>query len=950
MSFTFRKRIKMLPGIYLNIGKNGVSTTIGPRGASINIGKKGAYLNTSIRGTGISNRLKLFSGNGGEQEHIIHEQDLPEIEEGEKELENQDETITSEGLKGLKEHLEECKKERGLILSEILQTQKTLTQLQNDLNEKKKNFLNACKNQAEKLETKIADTTNSILDLEHRLYKKENNTLSKFFTKQETIDNIKAEIESQNSLLNELRTEQENGKKHSDLSLLSDEEFKEIKFLSEIQNQKAELDQAKKDVGEYTAYLNELQTQYDNAKAHIDINSETELADQYAKVANAFHDLKDSNKIWDITSETKSGDLKSSAQTTVTRQEVKFSLKDIDFIESTEPAFYLENADGSHFYIYPAFILLMSHSGEFSLLDLKELDFKFVRQRFLEQKATIPSDSKIVDNVWFKVNKDGTPDLRFRGNYQTPVVHYGVLTFKVNNTMNEVYNISNFEVSQVFANEFMSYLALLKNENGGLGKSVITKQYFDTVKEFGDKLISFITKLKKDRQFINTIYQLQSIKEQPFSNSDELLSFFFIRDLVVCFSMTADITNLQSKEAFALLYIMAKNHGLQIEGYTNTHILYEPNLLKAYENMCNTLKPEIEKTTDANDAVFKFPLLLSVYDKDLQKEYLAELYRFASIVVKADGTVTKDEEAALKKILSLSEQHQSLQANSEQQNEVQQVKAIPPPSQQTLQEVLEELNSLIGLNAVKQEISTLINFIKIQKAREATGLKSSSLSYHIVFTGNPGTGKTTVARIVAEIYKNLGVLTQGQLVETDRSGLVAEYLGQTAVKVNKTVDTALNGVLFIDEAYSLVGENKDDFGKEAVATLIKRMEDNRDKLVVILAGYTNEMTSFINTNPGFKSRFNRYIVFDDYTPEELIAIYKFNCNKLEYTLTEDAEKKLLELFTFAFNNRDKSFGNGRFVRNIFEKTLERQSNRIASVPSLSKEILTTITLEDIPNK
>ena len=175
-------------------------------------------------------------------------------------------------------------------------------------------------------------------------------------------------------------------------------------------------------------------------------------------------------------------------------------------------------------------------------------------------------------------------------------------------------------------------------------------------------------------------------------------------------------------------------------------------------------------------------------------------------------------------------------------------------------------------------------FRSVQKAREASGLKSSSISYHIVFTGNPGTGKTTVARIVSQIYKNLGVLTQGQLVETDRSGLVAEYVGQTAVKVNKTVDTAINGVLFIDEAYSLVGQNQDDFGKEAVATLIKRMEDDRDKLIVILAGYTQEMKGFIDTNPGFKSRFNRYIDFTDYTPDELLAIFEGQCKKLEYQI------------------------------------------------------------------
>jgi len=265
----------------------------------------------------------------------------------------------------------------------------------------------------------------------------------------------------------------------------------------------------------------------------------------------------------------------------------------------------------------------------------------------------------------------------------------------------------------------------------------------------------------------------------------------------------------------------------------------------------------------------------------------------------------------------------------------------------SLESILDELNSLIGLDDVKAEIESLINFIKIQKEREKSGLKSSSLSYHLVFTGNPGTGKTTVARIVARIYKHLGILKEGQLIETDRSGLVGEYTGQTAIKTNKTVNSALNGVLFVDEAYSLVGENKDDYGKEAVATLIKRMEDDRDKLVLIIAGYTNEMKSFIDTNPGFQSRFNRYIEFPDYSAEDLLRIFKSKCEKLDYKLTETAELKLREKFEDAYSNRNKSFGNGRYARNIFEKTLEKQANRISKESNITKEILITIEEYDI---
>ncbi|MBO4362137.1 MAG: AAA family ATPase [Paludibacteraceae bacterium] len=258
-----------------------------------------------------------------------------------------------------------------------------------------------------------------------------------------------------------------------------------------------------------------------------------------------------------------------------------------------------------------------------------------------------------------------------------------------------------------------------------------------------------------------------------------------------------------------------------------------------------------------------------------------------------------------------------------------------------------ELDSLIGLASVKKEVQTLTNFIKIQQKREEQGLKSSTLSYHCVFTGNPGTGKTTVARIVAGIYKDLGVLKRGHLVETDRAGLVAEYVGQTAVKTNKIIDSALDGVLFIDEAYSLVGGGESDYGKEAIATLLKRMEDDRDRLVVILAGYTEDMKRFIDSNPGLQSRFNRYIEFPDYTAEELLQIFEVNMRKYDYHFGDGAKEVLQQYLEEAVANKDANFGNGRFVRNIFEKALERQANRLAAENNLTTERLSAIEKEDL---
>ena len=259
-----------------------------------------------------------------------------------------------------------------------------------------------------------------------------------------------------------------------------------------------------------------------------------------------------------------------------------------------------------------------------------------------------------------------------------------------------------------------------------------------------------------------------------------------------------------------------------------------------------------------------------------------------------------------------------------------------------------ELDELIGLTQVKDEVHSLANFVKLQKQREKQGLKTPKMSYHLVFTGSPGTGKTTVARIVARIYKDLGVLKKGHTVETDRSGLVANYVGQTATKTNAIVDSALNGVLFIDEAYALVPQNpSQDYGQEAISTLLKRMEDDRDKLVVIIAGYTNEMKRFIDSNPGLQSRFNRYINFPDYTSAELTDIFKMYMKKNQYTLVPDAESYLKERFDYVVAHKDRNFGNARFARNVFEKSIQQQANRLAGQTNLTKTQLMELTIDDL---
>ena len=269
-----------------------------------------------------------------------------------------------------------------------------------------------------------------------------------------------------------------------------------------------------------------------------------------------------------------------------------------------------------------------------------------------------------------------------------------------------------------------------------------------------------------------------------------------------------------------------------------------------------------------------------------------------------------------------------------------------PEIQETMDDLKKELESYIGLEIVKQEVESLVNLVTIQKLRVENDLPVDELSLHLVFSGNPGTGKTMIARLMSRIYKVLGILSKGHLVETDRSGLVAGYVGQTAIKTSEIVKKALGGVLFIDEAYALTGNTENDYGQEAVNTLLKAMEDHRDDLVIIVAGYPALMKRFIKSNPGLESRFNRFLFFADYSAEEMLDIFDMRCEKSGYTMDEETHQ-LLQDYLMKFSENNLNFGNARGVRNLFERAVSAQANRLAKQKNVTRDELMKLTGDDI---
>lgn len=477
-----------------------------------------------------------------------------------------------------------------------------------------------------------------------------------------------------------------------------------------------------------------------------------------------------------------------------------------------------------------------------------------------------------------------------------------------------------------------------------------------------------------------TIYNFKQYYDQtsellspflPSSNSQLLM--FETMCLGFCFgTLNGEISN----ETAAFINNVLEFASINIERIGGIEDETEPSIDEAKSALGDSFRKLVTEDKSIREYVEKVRsgelTLLNTLKKAISSDFhITALkgfyYRFASKVIEIDGIKSAIQESELEKLkkqlfgnripdlsyhetgpapelvskgIKLPQKERNLETILSNKTE--------EDSEISVETLVNQLKALVGLKTVKMDVDQLINYLKIQQLRQSKGIKTESISRHLVFYGNPGSGKTTVARLISQIYKSLGILSKGHLVETDRAGLVAGYVGQTAIKVNEIVEKALGGILFIDEAYTLSSGGDNDFGQEAIDTLLKLMEDHREDFIVIVAGYTDKMDNFLSSNPGLRSRFNKFLNFEDYTPDELTQIFEVFCQNNRYKISSGTRNKLLNLFSEIYVNRDNTFANGRLVRNIFEMTINNQANRIVSIQNMNEDVLTTIEEIDLP--
>lgn len=892
MAWNYRKRVKIANGVHLNIRKKGVSSTVGVRGASMTFGKNGTYVNTGIPGTGFYSRQKT----GGKQ--IIPASLFASISGQPKQHSHREYVMGfCACVVGAFVMLI-----TGLWIVFIFFAIAGVGQFYN----MKRTSVSGGDSVED---SKLVKAARKELDKSHTELEKR--ILQNFIDCYTLVD----EIDEEEGIIESLKKSGKNQK-----------------FLPE-----------------YEQKLKEAKDKLNDIQYDVDLELSEKEKSSYEEFCQKFEILLTSNKVWRINSSERTSQIKSSAKYSLARTATSVGVGVFNYIKSQYDVPTIN--DGTvQLYFYPKFLIAATSISSFSVIPYSSVSLYGLRSRFCEEEA-LPVDSKHLGYTWKYVNKSGGPDKRFVDNKQLPIMEYGDLTIKYAANSSR-FQFSNSDALVAFADSFAEIKSKSDSDTSFVSSFTPSEpsnkgEYFKNVSYAANNLYNHVKRLNRN----GAVKAMLAKYDEQLSKLDGIgVGEISPRLLIICLS---DV--IKSYEGLGHKFDLDTEEGLGLANFVVRLISPQHDIVYNSEESMRTdglklVKPFLDSfrssftTTFPEDKFFVIEMMRADdIDDELVSKYAILLYRFASIIAKADDVVTEKEAKWLEHIMSFA----SVEGGSKNGSNVKS-SSKKNSREEGDSDPEDELKSLIGLAPVKEEVSKLTNFIKIQQMREQKGMATAPMSYHCVFTGNPGTGKTTVARIVAEIYKNLGILKKGHLVETDRSGLVAEYVGQTAVKTNKIIDKALDGVLFIDEAYSLVQGGSNDYGTEAISTLLKRMEDDRDRLVVILAGYSDEMKQFIDSNPGLQSRFNRYINFVDYEADELKKIFMLNINKNEYKLSPEAEQKLKAVLTKAVEEKDKNFGNGRFVRNLFEKTIENQATRLSSVGNITNELLAAIEAIDIP--
>lgn len=1005
MAWSFRRRIKIAPGVHINLSKSGVSTSVGPRGAKVTVGPKGTYLHTGIPGTGIYNRQKIGSAPKSEDPSTMPTSlkspggATPSYVEsggkGPSEKKGCGHTfvwvlcvVSAALIIGGIMSISETKKD---IVSKTAQYEQIVQKNQNSAveSEIEGDELTAVPEAADvllpiELEAKIAqlksDLTRYYIQLSFLIaififsiiyliaqssygpkiasvFADEPSESNADADTKKNIDNIRNLVSKTNDPLKKKIINN-----HLGYLIRKDAESR-LKPLVEKWAKKAENSQVPEKKEQYRIY----KEQYDAAIAEANsliFNVDEELTDveksSFQDFCDSFKALRSCSRTWQVVSSAKNTETKSSAATTVSKSFTTLKNGQFDRLASSYAIPTFSQSYGKMIYFYPRFVISGQSITDFEILSVDKINTRYKPTRFIEEGVR-PADAKQVGTTYKYINKNGEADRRYSNNPVLPVLLYGDITLQ---PFWVTYQVSNSDAAMRFDLAFKTwqaaYMAAKEKRSGNtqiepevedntnVGGGV-SEQFFNDLLSTAKKLYDFGNSLAEKKAFCKVVNDTVSgdinWNNKHLTEGSEKIPVFLWADVIHAYLGLGHDIDVSSNEGLGLLIFntFMNKPDFQLE-YRFLDFI-RGNLKDATESYIRKTVASMAGDLD----VFLLEVCLKDYDTQLHNQYVVLLYRFASLVAKADKTISAKEAEWLNKIMGLKVPDGVDDVIKPAQPIVEAGPVKNTSTKKPRSSAAKELESLIGLSSVKSEITSLTNYIKVQKMREEKGMKVTPVSLHCVFTGNPGTGKTTVARIVSEIYKELGLLQKGHLVETDRSGLVAEYVGQTAVKTNKIIDSALDGILFIDEAYSLVDGGNSDYGKEAISTLLKRMEDERDRLVVILAGYTNDMKRFIDSNPGLQSRFNRYIEFPDYSADELFQIFCSSAKKYEYTLTEDAQALLKVVFEKAVANKDKNFGNGRFVRNLFEKVIEHQANRLSSMAEVTAESLAMIEGTDIQN-